>query len=169
MGPIRRGGVPLFNRVEEKMNDQMKQPAPKVLPHASWDARKKAKELMNDGIWIRDFPVQGLGKIDLKFRSRDGVKYQEKLTAIYKPIRARYGKGDVPPEIAGQVLTQVLAEAVLVDWARVPNEKGEDMPYNATNANEFLDMYPDVRDALSALTADYSAFLAQAEADTKGN
>lgn len=143
------------------------QTAPQLI--ASWEARRKAKELMNQGIWIHDLPVQGLGKIGLRFRSRDSVQYQEKLTAIYKPIRARYGKGEPPPEVAGQVLVQVMAEAVLVDWENVPDPQGRPLPYTAQNAIEFLDMYPDVRDVLAALSQDYAAFLAQAETDVKGN
>lgn len=133
----------------------------------NWAIRKIAKDLQVEGIWA-PIPLEGVGTVQIKCRARDTVKYQEVLQRLYKPIRARY-KDTVPPELQHTLLLQIMAEAVVADWKDVPDNNGAPLPFTMENVTMFLDLYPDARDAVAAVSGEYSLYLAQAEKDVLGN
>lgn len=132
-----------------------------------WAIRKVAKHKQLDGIWC-PIPLEGLGTVQIKVRARDTIKYQETVSRIYKPIRARY-KENVPADLQHTLMLQIMQEAIISDWKDVPDNSGNPLPYNPENVIMFLDSFPDARDAVAAVSGEYSLYLADAEKEVLGN
>lgn len=85
-------------------------------------------------------------------RSSNNPHYEAKLTKLMEPHKKKMRKGqDISPEAARKIMTQVLAEEILLGWnpEDLLDDEGKPTPYSTENALELLHNDPDLRDFIS--------------------
>lgn len=131
-----------------------------------WSKRRKAKELQESGIWT-DVIVDGK-EWRFHVRSSTSSAFQNANTRIMDPIRAKYKKA-IPSDKMNAALIRLLAEGAIIGWEGVTGPDGLPLHFSAEAAVEVLELFPEVRDAVSAVSTEYAAYLAEAEESARGN
>lgn len=112
----------------------------------------KLNELKTDvkketnGMWL-DF---ALG-IRLKIARARNPNYQELLRELTEPHRSDLRKDQVEQKVidaTADILKQVRAKTILLDWENIEDEKGVEIPYSPEKALEFF-RDPELKDFYS--------------------
>jgi len=92
------------------------------------------------GVWI-DFEVG----IKLKIARARNLAYRELMTKLTEPHRKTIREGGMEFEELEDILKQVRAETILLDWRNIEDEAGNIITYSAKQALEFF-RDPELRD-----------------------
>lgn len=121
-----------------------------------------------DGKWFKDVMDDGTG-IDLKIRalgSSESIKVRRRLDRKNKKLMK--GGQYVNIKDAMDVLTEQIAEAVLLDWNGIYDRNKELLPFSKENALALLTKLPKFRDLVTNLSASMDNFrIEQREATEK--
>lgn len=100
------------------------------------------------GDWI-DIP--DLPGVSLKVRSLFNKDYQNAQQLAARKLARRYGKQPIPPNIQTRAYARLLAENVLLDWAGITDEDGNDVDYTPEFGRDVLSdpKYRKIADAVT--------------------
>lgn len=87
---------------------------------------------------------------------------------IEKPHRRMIEKGQVDPADQKKWLIQALAEAILLDWKKVSDEDGNEVPYSKAAAVQALTNSEDFRDFVMTFSMELANFR-EAQKEIEGN
>ena len=120
------------------------------------------KELETSGVWID----LGKGAKVLVARLQNPA-HKARLREVLKPYKRKINRGVVDDEIPDDLINQVLAETILLNWEGI-EENGSPVDYSVAKATEFLEKYPDFKADVVYLASNMETFRAQqAEEDEK--
>lgn len=92
------------------------------------DVRKE-----NEGVWV-DF-VLGIKLLIARARN---PKYLALMQRLVDPHRQEIRSNEMDLEVLNDILKQVRAETVLLDWENIEDDKGITIPYSSEKALEFF-------------------------------
>lgn len=95
-------------------------------------------------------------------------KFQRALARLQQPHMRKIQEGRLDPELNKRLLTQAMAEGVLVGWEGVKTRKGEDVPFSIKAAHAALMSNVEFRDFVSDFATAISNFRAE-EVEALGN
>lgn len=95
-------------------------------------------------------------------------KFQRALARLQQPHMRKIQEGRLDPELNKRLLTQAMAEGVLVGWEGVKTRKGEDVPFSTKAAHAALMSNVEFRDFVSDFATAISNFRAE-EVEALGN
>ena len=121
----------------------------------------KAKS--EDGTWV-DLE-EG---IRVKIARIGNLKYRKELEKLSRPRRRQIRRGTLSEEVAEQMLTEVMANTVLLDWEGI-EENGKRLSYNPANAKRLLTEYPDFREMISDLAGEMETFKQEFDEESEKN
>lgn len=92
------------------------------------DAKKEAQ-----GVWV-DFEVG----IKLKIARARNPAYRELMRQLTEPHRKNIREGEAELELLEDLLRQVRAKTILLDWKNLEDETGKTIEYGSEQALEFF-------------------------------
>jgi hypothetical protein len=105
-------------------------------------------------------------RIAKMFNPRYNARSRELGQGAYRP-RLRAG-GKMAQEAAEEMLTQLAAETLLLDWSHVEID-GEPLPYSVENAMRILREFPDVRRFVIETAAESEPYRLRDDEEAVGN
>lgn len=131
---------------------------------------KRDSNKISEGQWVKDIPEAG--DLALRVRGMSSPMVQalmsRKIRAVEKSDRNRDGSPKM--QVATRITSEVLAEAVLLDWAGL-TDNGKEVKYSKALANEWLTNpdYKDFADAVAWAARAVDAGEAEAKEQVEGN
>jgi hypothetical protein len=125
----------------------------------------KAEE---DGKWFKDVFADG-SNIDVKLRSITSQISLACRRRLDKTFRRHMKNGDYPPEIMKQIMTEQIAEGVLVDWKGIFDRDGNEIVYSKEAAKMLLSRLHHFRDRLAVLSNSLESFKVEEREDGAKN
>lgn len=107
---------------------------------ANIESIKTSIDKENDGVWV-DFSMG----IQLKIARARNPKYQELLRTLIDPKRVEIREDKISIEGFNDILFQVRAKTVLLDWKNIEDNDGKAILYSPEKALEFL-KNPELKD-----------------------
>jgi len=93
-----------------------------------------------------------------RFGNSKHRKALTKLRSPYKPLLLRGGQ--IPEEANDTLITESIAQTILLDWEGIQDEKGHPIPFSLDNCREALNNYKDFLDLVSQLSLDAANYRA---------
>jgi len=93
-----------------------------------------------DGLWFES----GIGDIRIKVRRMGNSRYKEVFQKLIRPYRRQIDKGTLSEEVAEQILSRALTEAVIVDWENL-EDGGKPVKFTKENAYKYLLEFEELR------------------------
>ncbi len=100
---------------------------------ANIESIKTSVNKEENGVWV-DF-AEG---IRLKIARARNPKYQEMLRNLIDPKRKDIREDKLTIEQLGDLVVQVRAATILLDWENIEDKDGNAIPYSCTKALEFF-------------------------------
>lgn len=119
-------------------------------------------ETLDQGTWV---PYMGSEFLVAHISS---MKFQRALNRLQLPHRKKIADGTLDPEIQRDVTCRAMAEAILLDWRKVADSKGQVVEFSKERALTALRKDPEFRDFISE-TAMSMAHFRKEEAEQLGN
>lgn len=97
-------------------------------------------------------------------------QYRDRLTRRYRG--SRRADGTLPPELESEVAKDVLAHTVLLDWAGLEDEDGNEIPHDVDTAKELLKSNEEFLQVVSTIALSNDLFAherMEEDAETLGN
>lgn len=95
------------------------------------------------------------GTITIHRAGGDNKKFSKVLAAKMKPYRRQLQNGTMDDEVAERLMAEVYAEAVIIGWEGVKDEKGKTLPYSKENVVKLLtdlpELFKDIQDQASTI------------------
>ena len=121
------------------------------------------KTKSEDGTWV-DLE-EG---IRVKIARIGNLSYRKELERLSKPRRRQIRRGTLSEETAEQMLTEVMAKTVLLDWEGIEEDKKK-VPYSIAAARRLLTEYPDFREMISDLAGEMETFKQEFDEESEKN
>jgi hypothetical protein len=119
------------------------------------DIRKRfgtSRELETDGVWVD----LGDGS-KIKVARIGNSRYNEVFQKLIAPFRRQVRMGNIPNEVADEILVKAMARTVLLDWEGIA-EDGKAVPFSVENAYRLMKEYPDFRNVVSEVAQEMETF-----------
>lgn len=120
-------------------------------------------DLETNGVWV-DI---GDGSKILVARLNN-PEYAAMLTARTKPYMRQMGAGTMDPKQSADILMDVYAATILLDWEGV-TEDGEDVPYSRATAKQYLTDFKDFRKLVNEIAGGMETYRVQDLEDAEKN
>lgn len=135
-------------------------------PISIFDACETDADAAENGRWFSDIWDGLPATVKLRrFTSNKAVATRSKLLNKYR----RYLKNNkYPPDIDEKMMIELIAEGVIVDWAKIYDRDGKEIPFSFEVAKVLLKM-PDFRIPLVDLAMKMDGFRAEEAEAVKGN
>jgi len=92
------------------------------------------KEL--EGVWFKSTFIEGL---EFKIAKTMNPAYERLARNLYKPYAKQMRKGiDLPKSITDEIQTELIVDALLLDWKGMPGTDGENVPYSKEEAKALM-------------------------------
>lgn len=115
------------------------------------------ESLENDGAW---FDLGGDAKV--KVARSGNPRYAKKLTALYEKNKKVLDLGgDAADKLSNDMMVEVLAETILLDWKGLSFKKQE-LPYSVENSKMLLSV-KDFRRVIAGFSEDVEAYRVKEE------
>lgn len=125
--------------------------------------------LEEEGAWVTVNDLLGIKIKIRRLRSDAVVKAFEKIVREHYSEEMLRKPGSIGPEESEQILKRQLAEAVLIDWKGIRNNKtGEAIPYSKKAALQMMNIR-DFREFVYNAANDRDTFRENADKDAEGN
>ena len=89
------------------------------------------------------------GETEIKFLlARAGGsnrKFANRLQALTRPYQRAMENGTMPEDKAAELMSQAIAETIILDWENVADRDGNPMEYSAARAKQLLVDLPELR------------------------
>ena len=95
-------------------------------------------------------------------------KFQRVMQRLQKPHRRKIERNEMDPAEMKSILIQALAEAVLLDWRKVVDASGNEVPFSKELALKSLKYDEEFRDFVMEVSSDIANFKADEE-EHEGN
>jgi hypothetical protein len=122
----------------------------------------KREQRERDGVWMK--LVTGADAEndpgEVLVSGLESPKYTQTLYIRMMPLRAKYGKDAVPPAEMDPLISEVMAECLLIDWRGITLD-GKPLPYSKETAKKWLCESMHFRDMVSAAALRASRLLHQ--------
>jgi hypothetical protein len=109
----------------------------------------------SDGIWFE--LKEGVGFLVRRFGGLNNTKMKAAMTKHYKPYIRQIQLGELDPRIERKILIKLFVDSSLIDWKGIEID-GKDTVYNPEIAVSFFEELPELFDALTKYSQDYSNF-----------
>lgn len=119
--------------------------------------------LEKDGVWI-DYREGSR----IKIARMGNPRFQRTWAAAMKPYRRLERENKIPPETQTEVLCQVYAESLLLDWEGFTSD-GEPLPYTKETAKRLLMAHMDFRDDVTMHAGNEEQFKQAHDEDSEKN
>ena len=86
-----------------------------------------------NGVWV-DFEVG----IRLKIARARNSAYRELMSELIEPHRKDIRNDETDIEVLGDILREVRAKTILLDWENIEDEGGKEIKYSSKKALEFF-------------------------------
>lgn len=133
-----------------------------------YDAFQTDMDAEQEGKWFYDILGDESG-IDVKLRrftSKASIKARQRITTLYRKFAKKNKFSD---EMQDKIITEQMAEAIVVDWKGVLDSDGTEIPYSKDAALLLLTKLPNLRIALMQMAIDMDNFRTEAEEAALGN
>lgn len=110
----------------------------------AYSVTEKAKS----GVWykLRDCDAKFL----LAHAGKENTPYKDNLLKALRGLPA-----DLSEEKDREVLIECISNYIIKDWKHVIDDKGEELPYNMSNAKMLLERLPKVMDEIFLFASNY--------------
>lgn len=119
-----------------------------------------------DGKWFENFKETGIDLKIARFQSKRSIKAREKHEAAYRRFQK---KGKLPEEIAEKVIVEQMADAILLDWRKMPDRDGAEIVYSRAAAAMLLTKLPNFRLDIIQTAVDMDNYRVEDKKATLGN
>lgn len=110
------------------------------------------KHLEDEGVWTSfrgsDFLVANV----------NNFRFQKMFARLQMPHRRRIEKGNLDPEIGLDILCKSLSKTVILDWRKVTDNEGTEVPFSSEMCAEALANNADLREYIQEYAADLENF-----------
>lgn len=96
------------------------------------------------------------------------LRFQRVMARLQKPFKRKIERNEMDPADQKRILTQALAEAVLLGWEGVTSKDGEAIVYNSKVGRTALENDDSLREFVMEFSADLANFREE-EKDHEGN
>jgi len=151
-----------FMHLENYMTDSTD--APELPKLSIFDLYATSEEDAENGKWFELSPTISV-KLR-RFKSKKSRKVRERLEAPYKRTTRN---GELPQEVLERILTEQMAEAIIVDWKGFTDKSGNLLSYSKEQALALLTALPELRDDLAAMSIKLDNFRDEDKEETEGN
>lgn len=135
-----------------------------------FDAFATDIESEENGKWFDDVlgDESGLG---FKVRRLTAKAVDKTRSKLMTAARKFIVKGKLPPEKDEELLCELLAQAVVVDWKGVanPNKPDEELPFSVEAATALFKKLPNLRRVILSVASNMDAFKAETTEEVEGN
>jgi hypothetical protein len=84
-------------------------------------------------------------KFQLARAGGENKKFGSRMTQLLKPYNRSIAAGTMSDEKSAQLLSQAIAETIILSWSGVTDRDGNDMEFNKENAVQLLVDLPELR------------------------
>lgn len=113
-----------------------------------------------DGVWMKLQTGVENDPAEVLVAGLDSPKYTQTLYMRMMPLRAKHGKDEVPSAEMDTVISDVMADCVLIDWRGLELD-GVALPFSKETAKKWLAESIHFRDMVSAAAMRASRLLQQ--------
>ena len=99
--------------------------------------------LLTAGVWVE---FEGS---EFLVTHMSNVAFQRAYMRQQAPHRQKIDKGTLDPAIMRKLMTSAMAEALILDWKRVIDSSGSEVPFSKEACQKALNSNEDLRDFLS--------------------
>ena len=125
-----------------------------------------SSDLEKEGVWL-DY---GNGaQIKLARAGGANEKFRQALTARMKPHRRLLDADQMPEALASQIMQEVYARTVVLDWRGVKDLNGTDLPYSYENVIKAFEAFPDFYQDIVTQAQKLSLYRRAEEEQAAGN
>jgi hypothetical protein len=93
------------------------------------------------------------------------VKFQRALSRIQKPYRRQIEKGELDPGTQKKLLVKAISQAILLDWSKVTDSSGKEIPYTPALGEQALMNDEALREFIMEFSMDLANFKETEEAE----
>lgn len=99
---------------------------------------RQNRSAVEDGKWVGNIP-QG-GSLRLRVRGFTSAAYTEASTLLSRavPREDRLRDGTLKNEASDRVMAEAIHQTILLDWAGLHDDDGQEIPYSSERAHELL-------------------------------
>lgn len=127
----------------------------------------EAQEL--DGFELILFDGDDQIKFTLARAGGSNKKFANRMQALLRPYERAIKNGTMPDEKAAEILSQTLAETVILDWENVCDRDGNPLPFTAAAAKQLLTDLPELRNVILEEAQKSVNFIAEEVETNSGN
>ena len=96
-------------------------------------------------------------------------RFANRLSALLKPYERAMRSGSLSDEKSAEIMSQALAETVVVDWKNVQDREGNDLPCTVENVKQILMDLPELRQVVFDESQNHANFAAEQTEENAGN
>lgn len=116
------------------------------------------------GIWFK-FPE---GRRFLCLRAGgSNRKFLRAFQTAIKPYRRQMDRGTMDPDKSDEIMREVYARTVILDWDGIKDSAGQAVPFSTPNVVEFMSAFPELFNDLVTLCSDAAQFSEEALEEAK--
>lgn len=144
-----------------------------TLPVVSiFDALETDTDASENGKWFKGDEIWGpkLAHVSIKLRrmtSKVALRVRRELEIKYAKYQDK--KGEYPPEIDQRMLSEHMAQAIIVDWNGIIDRDGKEIPFHKDAAFALCQKLPDFRGPLVQKSLMLDSFRTEAQDKVEGN
>ena len=86
------------------------------------------------------------------------LPFQRAVMRRQQPHRKKIENGTLDPETLRDLMCQSMAEALILDWKKVTDGEGKEVPYSPASGYKALKNNPDLRDFISEFSMNLENF-----------
>lgn len=93
--------------------------------------------------------------------SSNAMKFQRLFQKLQRPHRKAIDKGTLDPGVQVKIMSQAMAETLILDWKNVIDNSGSEVPFSVNTAFDVLRKNSEFRDFVSEFATEISNFVAE--------
>lgn len=126
------------------------------------------RDLEENGKWFNDVLGDGSG-INLKIRRMSSERVAKFQQEEVQRNRYRMKEGKFPDDVNTEILINVLAGAVIVEWSGVTDNDDREVAFSVEAATDYLTRFRDFRLLVSGLASNMDAYRKGTEEEIQKN
>lgn len=96
-------------------------------------------------------------------------RFSTRLQALMRPYKHAVDTGTMKEDKAAEILSQAIADTVILDWENVVGKEGEEIPFSPAAAKILLTELPELRALIFEEAQNAANFLAAEREEDSGN
>lgn len=108
------------------------------------------------GVWLPPFP--GGRRFKVLRAGGANKKFSRAFQQAIKPYRRQLDKGTLDPETSDQIMREVYARHIVVDWDGIKDDTGKTVPCTPENVEAFFAAFPELFSDVVAYASEMATF-----------